>query len=388
MRLNRLTDRGVRTLTKPGRHADGGGLYLVIDRGKRWAFLYQLNGRRREMGLGPLEAVRLAEARQMAAAAREQVARGIDPIEARRAPGGAVSTFAELAEQVIRDLSPGWRGAKTEAGWRRSLLTHAADLGPLPVDQIGTDDVLKVVKPLWTDKPESGAKLRERIELVLDAAKVRGLRPAEAANPARWKGHLALLLPKRKKLTRGHHKALPYREAPGFMARLSERRAMAARALEWTIYTAAREGMTLQARRSEVKGRLWTIPAERMKSGKPFVVPLSDQALAVLDGREWFGQDDLLFPGARLGSALSNASTDRLLGRMGVDATVHGFRSTFRDWAGDCTDHAREVVEAALAHAVGDEVERAYRRGDALEKRRRLLQDWADYLTPPATGGR
>lgn len=372
--VNRLTARTVATLTRPGRHADGGGLYLVIDKSgaKRWALLVTVRGRRREYGLGGLSKINgLAEARGKAEETLRAIQRGEDPAK----PQTASPRFCEAAEMVITDLSPGWRGAKTEAGWRRSLLTHAKDIGNIPVDLIDTDDVLGVVRPLWTTKPESGGKLRERLEVVLDAAKARGWRSGD--NPARWRGHLALLLPKRAKLTRGHHKALPYTDLPSFMARLAEQTAMSARALEWTILTASREEMTLGMTWAEVQAGLWTIPKHRMKTGQVHRVPFGAQGEAVLTAVRYNDTPEgLVFPGAKKGRPMSNATMDALLDRMKVDVTVHGFRSTFRDWAGDKTDHPREVAEAALAHRVGDEAERAYRRGDALEKRRRLMLDW------------
>lgn len=376
--VNRLSARTVATTTRPGRHADGGGLYLVVDKGgaKRWALLVTVRGRRREYGLGGVTAANgLKEAREKAVEALRAIERGDDPSR----PAMASPRFSEASESVIGDLSPGWRGAKTEAGWRRSLLTHAKAIGNIPVDLIETEDVLNVVRPLWTTKPESGGKLRERIEVVLDAAKARGWRTGD--NPARWRGHLALLLPKRAKLTRGHHRALPYADLPGFMAQLGEQTAMSARALEWTILTAAREDMTLGLTWGELQPGLWTIPKDRMKMGQPHRVPLGTRTEAILETvrLEGLKPTDLVFPGAKAGRPMSNATMDALLDRMKVAVTVHGFRSTFRDWAGDKTDHPREVAEAALAHRVGDDAERAYRRGDALEKRRRLMTDWEAY---------
>ena len=376
MARHHLTNLSVKAATEPGRYLDGDGLYLVVDRyGKRWTLYFKWQGRRREMGLGSFPDVSLAKARDKAEAARDLVGDGIDPIAARKAPVSA-TTFAAFATDLIDDLKGGWTGKKTEAGWRRSLIDHAAGLASKPLEAITTADVLEVVKPYWTDKPESGQKLRARIEVTLDAAKARGLRSGD--NPARWRGHLDRLLSKPKKLTRGHHRSLHYSEAPALMKRLAEKRGMSARALEWTIYTAAREGMTLGALWGEI-GQDWTVPADRMKGRKPFVVPLSTQCRAVLEHCD--RSTPFVFPGAWLDRGLSNAAMDKLLKDMGFDATPHGFRTTFREWAGDMTDHPREVAEAALNHAVGDAVERAYRRGDALEKRRKLMADWADYLS-------
>lgn len=375
MARHHLTNLSAKAATEPGRYLDGDGLYLIVDRyGRRWVLFFKWRGKRREMGLGSFPDVSLANARDQADEARKSAKDGIDPIAARKAPVEA-TTFATFAEGLISDLKGGWTGAKTEAGWSRSLLVHAAGIAHKPLDEITTADVLEVVKPYWTDKPESGQKLRARIEVTLDAAKAKGLRSGD--NPARWRGHLDRLLSKPKKLVRGHHRSLHYSEAPALMRRLAEKPGMSARALEWTIYTAAREAMTLGAQWGEI-GKDWTVPADRMKGRKPFVVPLSTQCRAVLEHCD--RSTPFVFPGAWLDRGLSNAAMDKLLKDIGVDATPHGFRTTFREWAGDMTDHPREVAEAALNHAVGDAVERAYRRGDALEKRRVLMQDWADYL--------
>ena len=372
-----LTNLSAKAATAHGRYLDGAGLYLIVDRhGKRWTLFYKWRGKRREMGLGPYPSVSLAKAREKAEEARQSVSEGVDPIEARKAPVAAPETFSSFAETLIEDLRAGWSGAKTEAGWRRSLLTHAKGLSDKPLDAITTADVLETVKPYWADKPESGQKLRARIEVALDAAKAKGLRTGD--NPARWRGHLDRLLSKPKKLTRGHHRSLHYSEAPALMKTLAEKPGMSARALEWTIYTAAREAMTIGMKWGEL-GEDWTVPGDRMKSRKPFVIPITPQCRAVLEYCD--RSTPFVFPGSRLEKGLSNAAMDKLLKDMGVDATPHGFRTTFREWAGDKTDHPREVAEAALNHVVGDAVERAYRRGDALEKRRRLMRDWADYLS-------
>ena len=378
MAKHRLTNLSVKAASEPGRYADGAGLYLIVDRhGKRWALFFKWRGKRREMGLGPYPAVTLLNAREKAEEARRAVQAGMDPIEARKAPVAVSETFSTFAEDLIADLRPGWTGAKTEAGWKRSLLTHAKPLADKPLDAITTADVLEAVKPYWTDKPESGQKLRARIEVALDAAKAKGLRSGD--NPARWRGHLDRLLSKPQKLTRGHHRSIHYSEAPDLMKALAGKQGMSARALEWTIFTVAREGMTLGAMWPEI-GADWTVPAARMKHRKVFVVPLAPQARAVLAHCD--RSTPYVFPGRWLERGLSNSSMDKLLKDMGVNATPHGFRTTFREWAGDCTDHPREVAEAALAHLVGDATERAYRRGYALEKVRALLTDWANYLRP------
>lgn len=379
----KLTDRFVQTAKTPGRYADGGGLYLVVDRNesKRWALLLTVRGRRRELGLGGFRSLTLPEARQKAEEARKAIERGDDPKKTKEPP----PTFSEAAKAMIAEMAPGWRGRDTAAHWTRSLITYAKDIAGVPVDLITTDDVLDVVKPHWTKRPETGRKLRQRIEALLDYSAVKGWRDGELKNPARFKGHLAKLLPRQTKRP-VHHRAIPYDDAPAFMQKLAERGSMSARALEWTIFTAAREGMTRHTVWGDVRAGLWIIPAERMKEDArgEFRCPLTPQALAVLETVRLKGQKptDLIFPGAKAGRPMSDQTMDALLDRMGIDATPHGFRSTFRDWAGDMTEHPREVAEAALAHAVGDDVERAYRRGDALRKRRLLMQDWADYLRP------
>lgn len=382
--INQLSARTAQTLTEVGRHADGQGLYLQVDPSglRRWILRYQLKGKRRDMGLGPFPQVSLAAAREAAQAAREAIRLGVDPIEARKAPQG-VPTLGQAAEQLIRDLAPGWRGKSTEAAWRRSFELYAKAIRDKPINTLGPDDVLSVLRPLWSEKAETAGKLRERLERVFDLAHARGWRQGE--NPARWKGGLAFSLPPRPRLQRGHHKALPYADLPAAMAAFEGRKGVAARALRWTVLTAVREGMTTGARWREVAGDVWTIPGDRMKEGGDFRVPLSVAALEAAGPR---GQpDQLIFPGAKLGSALSNASMDKVLDLCGLDVTVHGFRSTFRDWAGDRTDYARELVEEALAHKVGDSTERAYRRSDALEKRRALMADWAAFATRPAGSG-
>ena len=387
----KLTDRFIRSVTDPGRYADGGGLYLIVDKcdltvdkpapAKRWALLITVRGRRRELGLGGFRSMTLPEARERAADARKAIERGDDPKRPQEPP----PAFSEASAAMIKEMAPGWRGRDTETHWKRSLLTYAKDIANVPIDLISTDDVVRVVKAHWTKRPETGRKLRQRIETMLDYAAVKGWRDGEMKNPARFKGHLDKLLPRQMRRP-VHHRAIPYEDAPALMDRLAERGAMSARALEWTIFTAAREGMTRHTVWGDVRGDLWVIPAERMKEDArgEFRCPLPPQALAVLEAVRMKGQKptDLIFPGSRPGTTMSDQTMDALLDRMGVNATPHGFRSTFRDWAGDMTDHPREVAEAALAHAVGDDVERAYRRGDALRKRRQLMLDWADYLRP------
>ncbi len=388
--LNRLKAKQVEALG-PGRHADGGGLYLDRDdQGRsRWLFMWTRNGKRREMGLGPAgpNGVSLASARSKASAARDTVLRGADPIDERKAAAAGparVWTFGDLADDFVAALSPQWRNEKHRAQWRMTLTKYAAPLRALPVESVQTADVLAVLQPVWQLKPETASRLRGRIERVLDAAKARGLRGGE--NPARWRGHLDHLLPRRQKLTRGHHAAMPYEDVPEFTGQLREREAVAALALEFLILTAARSGEVLGARWSEIDlhSKVWTVPAERMKGGRLHRVPLTARAVSILEAaKPLSGGDDAakshVFPGQRTGQ-LSAMALAMLLRRMNVEQTVHGFRSSFRDWAGEVSTFPREVAEAALAHTVGDSTERAYRRGDALEKRRMLMEAWAAYL--------
>lgn len=390
--LNRLSPRAVQTIAKPGRHADGGGLYLSVGPGeaRRWVFLYRWRGRLKEMGLGGLASVGLAKARQKAAAARELVADGIDPLEAKRS-AQAIPTFGDMADAVVADLGPQWRNEKHRAQWAATLLNDAAALRPIAVDQIGTTEVLEALKPIWTVKPETASRLRGRIERVLDAARAKGFRSGE--NPARWRGHLDHLLPKRQKLTRGHHAALPYGDVPAFVADLRERDATAALALEFAILTAARSGEVRGATWSEIdaSAKVWTVPAQRMKAGRPHRVPLTTRAIEILEKVQPLtggAPGSLVFPSAKPEKPLSDGAFARLLGRMGRagEFTPHGFRSSFRDWAGEASTFPRELAEAALAHVVGDETERAYRRGDALEKRRRMMNAWGSFVEQARSG--
>lgn len=380
----RLTAVEVKNFSAPGRYGDGAGLYLEVrkDGVKSWLFRFQLRGRRRDMSLGVVtQANGLAAARLAAQDARALIAKGIDPIDARKRPT-AIPTFSEYAKRMIAEWAPGWRGARTEDSWTRNLIVHAAKLGPRPIDQVTTEHVMAVLKPYWTAKPDTGGKVRERVERVLDAARAQGVILGAWENPARWRGHLERLLPQRSATARNHFQAMPYTAVAAFLAEIRSQDSMGARALEWTILTAAREGMTRGATWSEIRGDLWVIPKTRMKLGKEHRVPLSDAALVLLERMGIGGKSGLIFPG-RKGKPIGARTMDDVLDRMDLDFTVHGFRSTFRDWAGDCTPHAREVIEEALSHRVGDEVERAYRRGDALEKRRALMQDWAAFLARP-----
>lgn len=372
---------------KPGAYADGDGLYLKIGTtgAASWQYRYQMNGKRRMMGLGSCATVGLAEAREKAADARKQVKQGIDPLEVKEAEQTAVeakaTTFRELATEYIADHRPGWRNAKHGQQWENTLAQYAfPKIGDKPIAEISTEDVLRILKKLWTEKPETASRLRNRIELVIDAGRAKGL--STAANPAAWRGHLDKLLPKRTKASKGHHAAMDYRELPAFYKRLTEDRdSLSSVALQITILTACRTSEVLLADWSEfdLDNRLWTIPGERMKAGKPHRVPLTDEVLKLLQGIKGEGY---VFPGARQGRPLSNMAMTMVLRRLGhPDLTVHGFRSSFRDWCAEETHYPNIVAEQALAHTVGNAVEAAYRRGDLLDKRRALMADWATYCT-------
>jgi integrase len=375
----RLTARKVQTAS-PGKYADGSGLYLIVapNGARRWFFIFTLNARRPEMSLGRFPDVSLAEAREAAAAARRLLRAGVNPIEARRVGRSGAATFGQLADEYFATKQGEYRNAKYREMVRVALTRTAAPLRPLAVDAIDTEAVLAALKPVWERTPETGKRLREKIEAVLDMATAKGLRTGE--NPARWRGHLSHLLPKRQSLARGHFAAMNYRDVPAFMARLREQQSIAERALEFTILTAARSNEVYGARWSEVSfdENLWTIPRERTKSAREHRVPLSGRAIEILRGLEASKTCDLIFPSPRAHKPLSHIAMAQALSRMGVtDATVHGFRSSFRDWVGNETHFPREVAEAALAHVVGDKAEQAYRRGDALEKRRALMDAWA-----------
>jgi integrase len=365
-----LTARKVET-AKPGKYSDGGNLYLIVSPSgsRKWVLRFTWRGRAKEMGLGSASSVPLADARERAASARRKIAQGLNPIEERKRDNG-IPTFGEMADVVRETLSAGFRNEKHKAQWKTTLETYAAPLREKPVDTITTDDVLTVLKPIWTMKAETASRLRGRIEKVLDAAKAKGFREGE--NPARWRGHLDHLLPRRPKLTRGHHAAMPYEEVAPFVARLREGGSSAAQALELCILTAARSGEILGMRWDEVdlEKKLWSLPPNRMKAGREHRVPLSAPAVSILRALHKVKSGEFVFPGQVRGKPLSNMAMEMVLRRMKLDhVTVHGFRSSFRDWAGNMTSFPREVTETALAHVIGDKAEQAYRRGDALEKK-------------------
>jgi integrase len=393
---NILSARRAETLRDPGRHKDGGGLYLVIDGGeasarRRWVYIFTLNGQRREMGLGGHPAISLAEARQYRDNAERLVRSGIDPIKERdKAKVGPAKklTFGECADDYIATHESSWFNQKHCDQWRMTLTVHAAQLREIPVDEVGTEDVLAVLKPRWLTIPETAQRLRGRIETVLDAARSKGLIDPNVANPARWKGHLEFLLPKASKLTRGHHKAMSRTLMKSFIGKLRElqKDSLAASALEFTLLTCVRTSEALKASWSEIDfdQMIWTIPAIRTKTKKSENrIPLTPRMISILRDMQAKKVSDFIFPGGKANRPLSNMAMAMVLKRMKItDATVHGFRSTFRDWVGDDTNFSSEVAEASLHHKEGDKVVIAYRRGDALQKRRELLEAWTEFCEP------
>lgn len=358
-----------------------------------------LGGKSRDVGLATAgtDGTSLAGARDARDALRLKVKGGIDPLEERQreaadalaaAQGAMVAriTFKAVAEGYIGANAGSWRNDKHRQQWKNTLATYVDPvIGELPVAEACTSHVLQILEPIWKAKAETASRVRGRIETIFDAAEARGYRDGE--NPVRWRGHLAQILPARTKLSRGHHKAMPYGAIPAFVEQLQGREAVAALALEFVILTAARTGEVIAAKWSDVDlaKALWTFPAERMKAGKEHRVPLSPRAVAILEEMKQLGGKHL-FPGAQR-SMLSGMAMAMLLRRMKQDVTVHGFRSAFRDWAAECTGYSHEVAEMALAHTIGDAVERAYRRGDLFDKRRKLMDAWVDYCAGRGAAG-
>lgn len=392
-----LTIKGIAKLTAPGRYRDKEtrGLYLQVGRSgtKSWLFRFELNGRERFHGLGSLDDFTLKEARERARKARQLLADGRDPIEEKKAAKATSAlanaktfTFEQAARQYYEQHEQKWRNAKHRAQVLSTLAMYAfPKIGKLSVADIDTGLVLKVLEPIWQDKTETASRVRGRIEAVLDWSTVRGYRWGE--NPARWKGHLSEVLPAPNSIAKpAHHAALPFADLPELVHALAQREGVAARALEFTILTAARTGETIGATWSEfdLKAKTWTVPANRIKGGKEHRVPLTDRVLEILADLPREDGNSYVFIGASKGSGLSNMSMAAVLKRMGRDdVTVHGFRSTFRDWCAERTNYQNHIVEMALAHVVGNKVEAAYRRGDLLEKRRNLMDAWTKFVTSP-----
>lgn len=390
----------VRTTKRPGKYPDGGNLYLQVTKrtrtdesgkpqfAKSWLFRYSRFGKDTWIGLGPYPDVSLKEARSLAREERRKKHAGIDPLSNRRARRQATRsrldnelTFDQCAKRYVKSQRKRWRNDKHAAQWSSTLENYAGPVfGHIPVEQVDTPHVIRCLEAIWTDKTETASRLRGRIEAVLDWATVRGFRKGE--NPARWRGHLDKVLPKPSEVRKvKHYKALPYAGLPDFMVQLAAQPGVAARALEFTILTAARTGEVIAARLEEFDNDLWTVPADRMKASREHRVPLSEMARAALNGVP-VSHETWVFPGQKKGSHIANTAMLMLLRRMGLSGlTVHGFRSTFRDWAAETTNTPSDVVEMALAHTIPSKVEAAYRRGDLLEKRRRLMHEWGRYCS-------
>jgi integrase len=398
----KLTALKVKNLSKPGAYADGRGLYLAVAAervkdgkkvpgGKSWLYRYKVAGRGHWLGLGGAGDVTLAQARIAAEDARRSVKSGVDPIATKRAakakPAESVKSFETVADEYIAAHKAGWKNEKHGKQWRATLEAYAFPFfGQNPVAGITVDDVLDCLTPIWESKPETASRVRGRIEAVLDYAKTRGWRSGE--NPARWKGHLDHLLPARAKIARVvHHAALPWAALPAVMAKLADAGGMSALALRFAVLSAARSGEARGARWNEIDmaGKVWTIPMERMKAGVEHRVPLSDAAVAILTAVQPARKapDGFVFPGGKKNAPLSDVALSKALAAVAEGFTVHGMRSTFRDWAAESTAYPREVAEAALAHANRDKVEAAYRRSDLFQQRARLMEAWAKYCTGP-----
>ena len=379
-------------LTQPGHHAVGGvaGLYLYVSEtgARSWVLRAMVGTKRRHLGLGGFPDVPLAQAKERARKARDDISAGIDPIAQKQAAASALkasqaaeTTFKQAAEAFFEAHGESWKNSKHRAQWKNTLITYAYPfIGDLSVRHIGQEHVLKILEPIWKSKTETATRVRGRLESVLDWATVRNYRTGD--NPARWKGHLDKLLPAPAKIQKvEHHAALSIDEMPAFMVNLRRREGVAARALEFAILTAARSGEVRGATWAEIDkdAKVWTVPAERMKAGKEHRVPLTAVAIKIIEGMPKVAGSDLIFS-APQGGALSDMALTQVVRRMEVDAVPHGFRSTFRDWAGERTHHPREIAEQALAHMLRDKVEAAYRRGDALDKRRVLMDEWQAFI--------
>jgi integrase len=380
----RLSARKVQTATS-GKHSDGSGLYLMVDKAgrKRWKFIFTFGEKRPEMALGSFPEMSLAEAREAALEARRLVLRGVNPVEARRAERRPVATFGDVARELHADRAHGWRSEKYRKQWLEGLRRHAGALWDVDVTAISTDSVLGILRPLWTSKAFTAQKTRGQIESVLAAATARGLR--SGANVAAWRNHLALLLPRPRKDTVRPQRAVPYQELPAIIVKLRERQAVAiaAFAVEFAILTASRSNEVLGMRWQEIDlgARVWTVPATRAKSARPHRVPLCERALGILRSMQRAGGGDYVFPGRRQGRPLRGSSLWKALEMAGADASVHGTaRASFRTWGAEKTEFARELLEMSLAHSVGSATERAYSRGDSLERRREVMEKWAAFL--------
>jgi integrase len=379
--LKRLTVRTVATLKEIGRHADGGNLYCTVAKSgegvtRRWTFMYEYHGRQREAGFGNAAVVSLAQARERAAEYRSLLSRGIDPLDAKKASQEAAATrktFGECANELIKSKRREWRSEVHARQWRTTIDNYCHPILDMPVDAVDTVQVLRCLQPVWNRAPETGSRLRGRIEAVLDYGKAHGWRDGQ--NPAMWRGHLSHLLAKRSKLSRLHHAAMPYADVPKFLATIRDH-GVAGAALEFTVLSATRANEVINARWHEIdfETRVWSIPPARTKQGTVHRVPLVLQTRGLLESMAAVRRDDFIFPGL---------STHSMLKLCPPALTVHGFRSSFRDWCADQTTFPREICEMALGHAVGGAVEQAYYRTDLLERRRELMSMWASFCTRP-----
>lgn len=385
---NQLTVSKAKGLKKPGRHADGNGLYLKVRKSgsKYWIFMSKKNGKRTEVGLGAFDDITLHEARKMTEKLRVKVSEGTSLLPDRSlVKEEQTPSFLRCVDEFLKTKESGWKNEKHRAQWHMTLRTYAKPLHNLDVDKVTTNDVLAIIQPMWLTKNETASRLRGRIETVLDYAKVMGWRSGE--NPAVWRGNLKLLLPaysKRKNVK--HHAALPFEDLPQFYKKLMGNEALVGRLLEFIILTACRSGEARMAKWHEIdqKNMTWTVPAERMKAGRTHIIPLSTRAVQILDFMHGLHDSSLIFPHPTSGKEFSVNATRALLIRMEYGhVTTHGFRSSFRDWAGDQTHYQRETIEAALAHGIKDQAEAAYRRSTSVGKRRLLMEDWQQYISNP-----
>jgi len=391
MAIHLLSPRKVQTAS-PGKYEDGGGLRLVVSKAgaKKWVVRFTINSKRREMGLGSYPDVSLGEARDKASDARKLADKGIDPIEAKKVEEAKIPTFTSCAARYIRAHRSAWKNAKHARQWVSTLKTYARPkIGNKKVDEIATEDILKILSPIWTTKTETAKRVQGRIENILDYAAAH--KYCDPMNPARWRGHLDKLLPKPSRVKKAiHHPAMPYADVTAFMTKLAQNKSISAHALRFLILTATRTSEVLKAEWSEIdlNEAAWTIPESRMKAKREHRVPLSEEALAILQAVPRIEDNPHIFPGMRQGRPLSNMALLQLMRGMGFgvdgnrgDYVPHGFRSSFRDWSGEVSSFPRDVAEMALAHAIENKVEAAYRRGDLFDKRRKMMQAWANYIT-------
>ncbi|MEJ1357885.1 MAG: integrase arm-type DNA-binding domain-containing protein [Candidatus Sedimenticola sp. (ex Thyasira tokunagai)] len=396
--IDKLTAAKVRQENKPGWYADGAGLYLQVSPtlSKSWVYRYQVGGKERRHGLGRYSendtqrGLTLNKARKAAKACRDLRDNGTDPIDHKRQQEALKAladvkgmTFKDCADKYIESHRRGWKSPKHAQQWENTLATYAMPtIGALSVKDVDVGLVLQVLEAIWHEKPETATRVRQRVESVLDWATARGYRKGE--NPARWKGHLDKLLPKRSKVQKvKHHKAMPYMDVSEYYIDLLTHETMAARALSFIILTGVRSSEAREAAWSEIdlEAGVWVIPAERMKSGRSHRVPLTDEAVSLLEKVKPFSRDGLVFPGMKRNHSISAAALRKHFKDQHPTLTIHGFRSSFRDWCAEQTNYPRELAEAALAHSLRDQTEAAYQRGDMLERRRKVMEAWAVYCT-------